>query len=446
MRFHPEIFVVAVLVSYTLIGALWIPLADSHGVFPYHLALPLSLILLGFLLLWPRPTTYWRLPGSTMRLFWICLPFLAALCLSAQRAGFSPQSVELLRNYAASVIFAILVGALVRRPRQLWWVLQALLWITAVGGLLGVLQTFVGPEISPTYLFTGTPAFSGLARSPLGYGHTEYKYGNDMLVGILPALGLYLCRRRLELGAAQRLCLVVILALAVSGLCLSRGASSILGVTVGGLYLAFREGSRTRKGLVAAAAAGVVLLFSFFPGPVDWLIVTHTSYSSLQLRSNLLHAGLRMFESSPLLGVGLGNFWILSPDYLLEVSRRVVTTAPHNMFLGVLVENGIVGLVLYLSIWWLAFRLANPATFAQPHEEMPRAVAVGLRAALLGYAVDSLFHNYFFDNHLWLLIGLCASVGGLGAAETTRAERSRWSWAGAGPPLAEPASAGSCRP
>lgn len=60
-------------------------------------------------------------------------------------------------------------------------------------------------------------------------------------------------------------------------------------------------------------------------------------------RSELNHAAISMWQSSPILGVGLGNFLVRLPEF--STSRNVNFLQPvHNIYLLVLTEVGIIGL------------------------------------------------------------------------------------------------------
>ncbi len=76
---------------------------------------------------------------------------------------------------------------------------------------------------------------------------------------------------------------------------------------------------------------------------------------SVVVREELNRAAIMMWQSSPLLGVGLGNFLIALPKTL--PTRTVYFLQPvHNIYLLVLAETGLVGLVVFL---WPISRLVK---------------------------------------------------------------------------------------
>ncbi len=76
-------------------------------------------------------------------------------------------------------------------------------------------------------------------------------------------------------------------------------------------------------------------------------------------RLNILIVGLEMIKSNPIIGVGLGNFSARFIDYVPAASHYLPTflgiepgRGPHNMFLSVQSELGIVGSFLFFWFFW----------------------------------------------------------------------------------------------
>src|SRR5690606_33276668 len=67
-------------------------------------------------------------------------------------------------------------------------------------------------------------------------------------------------------------------------------------------------------------------------------------------------AAVRMIAENPLTGVGGGNFPFVYADYRPEGDRRTTVSFAHNLFLHVLAEYGVIGLVPFalmigLALW-----------------------------------------------------------------------------------------------
>jgi O-antigen ligase len=113
-------------------------------------------------------------------------------------------------------------------------------------------------------------------------------------------------------------------------------------------------------------------------------------------------AALSMFEDSPWLGVGFGNYAVAYPKYSLPKWDDPLGHA-HNYYLNVLAEAGILGLVTFLILWgaifWQAWRGVRTA----------RGWAIGVAAGVFGVLVALSIHNFFdnlFVHAMYIQVGL----------------------------------------
>jgi O-antigen ligase len=91
--------------------------------------------------------------------------------------------------------------------------------------------------------------------------------------------------------------------------------------------------------------------------------------------------------------------------------------APHNSFVQVLVELGVLGLFFHLRMYYLAWRnlarsrknlVAGAALWQDKYEQLVFARA--LQFALAGNAVASFFLTMAYSTLLWVLFGLCMGI------------------------------------
>jgi len=140
--------------------------------------------------------------------------------------------------------------------------------------------------------------------------------------------------------------------------------------------------------------------------------------SSVYLRPVLAVLGWHMFLDHPLFGCGFDQYTYQHQDYLADRSTDLVLEKargykPHNVFLAVLTETGLVGLGLFVALLalWVrdAWRLWRSA--AAP----PRARQLGLLflAALAAYLANGAFHHVAFipmsNTLLFFLAGVTAA-------------------------------------
>lgn len=113
-------------------------------------------------------------------------------------------------------------------------------------------------------------------------------------------------------------------------------------------------------------------------------------------------AALGMFEDSPWLGVGFGNYAIAYPKYSLPHWDDPLGHA-HNYYLNVLAEAGGIGFVAYLLLWgaifWVVWRATRRST----------RWAQGVAADAFGVLVALSIHNFFdnlFVHAMYIQVGL----------------------------------------
>jgi len=80
-------------------------------------------------------------------------------------------------------------------------------------------------------------------------------------------------------------------------------------------------------------------------------------------RVNIGIVGLQMVKDNPIFGVGLGNFPVRFKDYISQSSSFLRSwngvypgRDPHNVYLSVQAELGIIGTILFLAFFWSIFR------------------------------------------------------------------------------------------
>ncbi|NIO15999.1 MAG: hypothetical protein GTN70_03200 [Deltaproteobacteria bacterium] len=193
-----------------------------------------------------------------------------------------------------------------------------------------------------------------------------------------------------------------LLSLAALILTKSRGAaiSCLTGIS---LVLFFRL-----RWKALAIILSFFVLFAVLPNPLRERVVSRADayrYSRL----SIYDAGLRVVSDHPL-GVGLGNFKYYYDQYESPVAGAVSLYGKkartlHNEHLQVLVEQGVIGLILYLGfVISLLLKIIFPPR-SVPHPL--RAITFGAGASFLVHAsVDSLYHTFALPLVMLAIVGL----------------------------------------
>lgn len=412
---RPRLIPPVLIVSYTLLRPVVLVTVGDREIFPFHVAISVALVALFVRLAVDRNSNS-RIVSKDMRRFalWY-VGFLSIIALGFFRGVAAPFGLDVFANYLTSFALVWVVALSIRSDKDMWSAAVTLFAVTVIGAFLGILQLTYSEGVSLAHLL-GT--LDERSSGAVGYGTRNFSFGLDMLVGTVPLAALWIHRQR-ERGTAEARRFGLGAVVGAAAIVLSRSRSTWLGLLGALAYMTWSSGLRAKL----RRSVGLVLIF------IGGLVVAYVAYQPVReqlevvfggrydedfgylSRIELIRGGLKLLSTDPLWGIGVGRFEIdVAPLLPRFVSEQF--TVPHNVFLGLLVELGVFGLLFYLGALWTAFRAGRVrgAAFEQPREF---ALRVGLRAALVGHLIDSLFHNYFFDNHLWLLCGFLLAVSRL---------------------------------
>jgi O-antigen ligase len=211
---------------------------------------------------------------------------------------------------------------------------------------------------------------------------------NDLCLVLVFAIPLFYVQFKTSLNPVQKLSsLAGVILCAYAAYCTnSRGGV----VTVFGMLVAYTLArlKGMKRYLMGSAAVGLVTILapSRFSGSMAG-----------RDRSILWGDGLAMFKSSPLFGMGYGQFTDYSSEHLVA----------HNTYIHTLAELGLVGylplfLILYLTIVQLRrlIRLRNQI----PHSEY--LLLTGIFSALSGYFTGMYFVSRQYQHILYVVLSL----------------------------------------
>lgn len=204
----------------------------------------------------------------------------------------------------------------------------------------------------------------------------------------------------------------------------SRGAWLAFGVSIGVVVLALPR--RTSRGLLIAGGIAAIFMALWLGNALPASIVERISSSTQEffafedvrgvditpenyaVAERLAHwqAALNMTIAHPWLGVGIGNYEVVYPQYRLLNWLEPLGHA-HNYYLNILAEAGIIGVLVYGKVW-LVIMLATWQARRHP-DFLTRCILVGLLGTWTYLSVHSLFDNLYVNNlflHLGLMLGV----------------------------------------
>ena len=189
----------------------------------------------------------------------------------------------------------------------------------------------------------------------------------------------------------------------------SRGSQ--LGLAIIGLWLLLISKQKF-KSIAVMAVLGLLLISIVPEEQIQRFQDAGDDGTSLQ-RLAYWQKGLEIIGDHPVIGIGFYN-WIDYMNYLVPdgIGIRGVNQLPHNIYIQVASELGLLGLLVFIlmivSAFWMnsrtrkmTIKMGNPIW---------SYVAFGLDAGLIGYMVAGFFVTVFYYPFFWVQIAMIAAL------------------------------------
>ncbi|MBI5959775.1 MAG: O-antigen ligase family protein [Chloroflexi bacterium] len=216
----------------------------------------------------------------------------------------------------------------------------------------------------------------------------------------------------------------------LAGLIAAWGRGAWLGFGAASVVMVFFAPRRRWQGVLLMGCAAVLPAGLWFVGAVPATIQQRVnnavtefigfrdvrgapiSNENFAIVERLAHwqAAIEMANAQPWIGVGLGNFEAVYPEYGVPSWPRPLGHA-HNDYLNLLAETGLIGLLGYL-ISWLALGMWTVQALQQP-DPIKRGLVLGLLGTWTHLAVHSFVDKLYVNNlflHIGVMLGLLAIV------------------------------------
>lgn len=395
-----------------------------------------DVILMAALALWAASAIAFSRTAARVRIpIWPIAVYIFVLYLSTLGAL---DLDEALTEVVKWVEFGILLWVIPQAlpTKRATWLVAALLVAAAVQGLYGLYQFIfrIGPD---WFLIQGRfMRASGVFGQPNPYGAYlglslpvalslllwsllnlfQQRTWTNMLwaifyLGVAGCIGVGLIAswsRGAWLGAVAST--IVVLA------CFNARTALLLGMSALLFGIAALLGALNPEWLPTAITARIRDLPAYF-GLVD-ILALEVNDDNFAVIERLAHwvAALRMWEGALWLGVGPGNYAAAYAEVALPRWSDPLGHA-HNIYLNVLGETGILGMITFLFMWaslvgWLVRQLREWL----PIGSWARALAVGVLGVLAHLSVHSVFDNLFVQG-MYLHIALWLAAVAIAASD-----------------------------
>jgi O-antigen ligase len=311
-------------------------------------------------------------------------------------------------RYAQNFLLVFIAYSALREQKHFRWLL--LTFVAAA-----VFSAVTGSSQAPATAITAEGSSSRLAGR---FGAGDPNALASLLVPAIVFVGFFLVTER---RMFTRVALLAGGGSLLVALFQTESRGGLVALTVTCCLAPLLGGGRRSRALVAAAlvAAIGVSYFAFVATPASRDRVTRLSAEESSGRNDLWRVGLAIAADHPMLGVGSGNFTQVSPQYAERnfdiVSINYIVDTPkvtHNMYLNILDELGIPGLVMFaLAVGGAVAAAAGAVRILARRmdveaEMFGRALIVAISAMLTA----SFFFSGEYQKQLWLLLGAAAAL------------------------------------
>lgn len=380
---------------------------------------PLVAFLLGVVVI--RFLIFSERPSSWMRNSFVLVVYLVFLVVSVLFAGQLNPALEEFVDVVQNLVIASIILYFVQNSGSL----KSAIWAIIVAGVImasiSVFQRLTGTYGNNYWGFGGWE-YSGYVGRPRLSGPyaTPNPYAQVLVLIFILALDRLWHDRSIWLrGLAGYASIVCALALIFTD---SRGGFANLVFTLVVFFL-FNRPNLTA--LLTVFLIGMVI-FRFTPGNYTERLLTLTELNPFQSDAQQIQdesfrgrtsenlAAWRMFLDHPILGVGLNNYSYYYQSYSREIGldNRREARDPASLYLQLLADQGLVGMVVFISILISVFMNLQRAYkgFKMSGKRDEMYISIALFAALAGYMFMSLYRNNAYTNVFWVLVAVCMSA------------------------------------
>ncbi len=334
--------------------------------------------------------------------------FVLALCLGTIFSMTFIKSAQILLITLSFVLFFYVTFQLLDTEIKWRSALLSFLFVGAFVGLYGIYQNFAG--VSSTASWVDKEMFNNIKVRVYSTFDNPNVLG-EFLVMMIP-LSLAVIWKSKTHGQ-KFLCTALFFCL---GACMiftwSRGAW--LGMMLATVLFLLIMDKRWWALVVIGLLMVPVLLGTDNPIADRILSIGNTKDTSTAYRVSIWQASLHMIRDFGVSGIGMGSdaFSMIYPRYALAGANFALHS--HNLFLQILVESGIVGIVSFLAMVIAFVRRSFSLAVYQKRSKFSSALCIAICAGVLGFLfqglTDNVWYNYKMVLIFWIMLAFASSA------------------------------------
>ena len=322
--------------------------------------------------------------------------YVVTLVISVIFSPFRFHSLLALKEEWLLLIFFLMVNN-VPEEEKVEKLLTTLVAVSALVGIYAIWQHYSGMDLYRNRLLEPR----GEVFISLGFFDHHLTFGGYYMLVFLLASVIFLNAKRT--GVFKILFFLAPIVLGLS-LVFSYARSAWLGGAIGILTLGLFKGGKFILFLILGIFLLCLLIYMIEPTSWDRIKEVDLSKDKPEsTRIRLWQTSINMIKDKPIWGIGLGNFGKLFDRYKVE-GVYDTTCHPHNDFLNVAVNSGLLGLLAYLSIWAVFLYSTIKSIIKNRKSGFGYTAQMGGIVAIIGFLFASLFQCYYTDGEVNMLI------------------------------------------
>lgn len=375
----------------------WFSLCGFAFFSPWSIAGAQTLLLLGLLAWLLKMILAGRIHFVRTPLNLPILLYAAAMIISVIFSPFKLNSLLALKEEWLLLAFFLVVNN-IQRETEVESLLTILILTSTLVAIYAIWQHYGGMDL---YRQKTLEPRGGVFIS-LGLFDHHLTFGGYWMLVFLLASTFLLYRKRSGLFRI----LLDFAAPALLGLSLvfSYARSAWFGALTGIVALGLLKGGRFVCFMIIGVLVVCVLVFVIEPTSLERIKEIDLSKDRPEsTRVRLWQTSINMMKAKPIWGIGLGNFGQFFDRYKVE-GIYDTTCHPHNDFLNVAVNSGLLGLLAYLSIWVVFLRSSIKSVLKKKRNGFGYGMQIGGIVAIVAFLFAALLQCYYTDAEVNMLI------------------------------------------
>ncbi len=217
---------------------------------------------------------------------------------------------------------------------------------------------------------------------------------------------------------------LLVIIFSILAIIFAKSEGAILGIAIGLIFF-FLFSFKKKQRLIFILILLFIIYYLLFISPQRNYLWQKIAFKDLsgQLRVNIWEGAIKLIKKQPIFGAGLRGYQKLIPQYqkpfYLPGVEGIISNEfhpyPHNLFLAIWSELGILGLIVFALIIFQFFKLGFQKLFRNPDlAESDKILIIAILSSMVVILIHGLVDTPYFKNDLsilfWLIVGLMINL------------------------------------